>query len=841
MASPARIVSIVVLVMLACIVAWLSWDTEAAPPVATPEVEAGDPSADVVEQQSDVDREPDARAVVGSSEEPTSDVTLTFVIIGPDGEPRPNARVGHHAQDPEGESLRMLDREKIAWDGSTLLADVHGEVRIDRSTGYSLAVFARDGEDWGQLYVAASNTELRHRIEIERDLTLRARVLDAGGNPAAGVPVKFTDDIYASRGIGPGPTVRTSDPDGIAVFEHAHVSVQKSWGEDAVLRIECLMKESVFGKIDLANPPVEPVELRIPVTGSMRFTLVDAGGQRVRNLLEEVYGTCFLMRDTGEVSRWMRFDDGVLEVTRIGLGLELRLELDSAAVSGRVECVGPTIPGQRVDVDVPVEVRPTISGRLVDREGLPQKGYWFATLMHGGRGWYNHYFETAEDGMFHTPVPELPYRTVGKRVIWFHRTLPDDEHQSFLDLEALELRPGRNELGDVVLVAPPLLVEGSVVRSNGEGVADAKLSVARGDPGGEIYYLPKAGDDHGVAGADGAFEIRAFYEGPKLLLQAVDGAVRGPFVSFEPGAVVRYELPSVGAIEIPVTFAEGIGPDDVLYELTDRSTGLYKRRAALYVFDDGVVRWKGVPIGEYDVGARMVGAPEVLFSRTGVRVDAGETTRLESVQLGSDVRPVRLRVVSASGEPVDKASVVVAPDRDPGTPRTARQTALGDIELYTSATPIDVLVLAPGFRSLRTRVVDGATVQLQPGLEIELRVTLPDGFPAEGQALVPQLRRFDPSDPDPQPWQSGHSTWMRGAGKMYYSNRHAWLWRQMRRLSGSDSVKMRVPAPGDYAVEWLIDGPDERELGAAGRRVFSVSEATERTVVEIELSAEELR
>ena len=185
--------------------------------------------------------------------------------------------------------------------------------------------------------------------------------------------------------------------------------------------------------------------------------------------------------------------------------------------------------------------------------------------------------------------------------------------------------------------------------------------------------------------------------------------------------------------------------------------------------------------------------------------------------------------------------MVVDPSRLGGDLRAALPATLGKVTLRVPRTPVELLVVAPGYRTQRVRGIDrDVTVRLHPGLKVDLRVKLPGGWLKFDQHLFPEIRRYDPANPDPDPW-SKNALYLRGKGSTWHPSRHPWLWNQRRPLGRDGRLVFRVPSPGRYAIEWEVRDTGFRELSARARRLFTVRETSAVTRVDVELSAADLR
>lgn len=647
---------------------------------------------------------------------------------------------------------------------------------------------------------------------------------------------------------GGGPSRLTREPDGLAHFPHVQAIFEERFRDRVVAALDAPLHEPVFEAVDLVDPPEEPIVLELPSTGSLGVTLVDADGQPYVPIDDELYALTQTWKagDGRTRERYLHLPGGALHLAHVGTGLTLRLTIDSEECGGFLQFAGPSQPGEHVQVEVPVEAHPRIGGRLVDAEGAPLAGYWFATHLSQRPGYQNQYFETEEDGRFAIGVPTLFGATDRSgHVVIFRASGDAHPGQARYDLDQLDLQPGHNELGDVVLQEQPVVVEGEVVDDRGAPVPGAAIIVWQ-TSGDSRWGAATLDDGSTLTDEEGHFEMRGHVAGEELLMHADKDGHRGALTSFRAGQRgLRYVLSRAGALEANVRLDEETSPRQLVVRLTNQSDGVTLGQVGSRVIREGVLRWPDLEAGTYDFELRAVGAPDPLVSWPSISVPPGETTRLEEIDLRDRLRHLRLSFRNTAGEPVLNASVLVDPDGALDRPRAALTTSVGEVEVVSANESVDVLVLAPGYRSTRRNGLrEDTQIELEPGLAIELRLSIEGGESPllPGQQLMPLLRRYDAQDPDPQPWQAGHRLYLGSGGALYYPSLHPWLWRQEVPLDEDGRVTLAVPAAGSYAVEWRVGSSpyDARDLELPPA-TFAVREASQVQVVELRLDAGRLQ
>lgn len=835
------------IVVLAIVVWWISAGGEtaapdrppaegptAASPPGTPERRA---VSSAVAGSSSIERE---HAVPAAEESGPRHVTVR--VVDESGQPVAGAEVGWHVERvPEDYRHDDRERERLAFAGELRTSDAEGRVSIPFEDVLSWTVYGRDADRFGLVFVPIAQAAEVHELHLVRDITIRAQVIDPGGRPVAGVRVALADDAGIER-FSMQVFRETTEPDGIVTFHHAQQFIRDDWGNDGAVLLGFPLERPVFARVEFDAVAAEPYVLQLPGTGSVHVELVDRDGRPVEDLTETVYARLYQLLQGNERRFWLPFDGPRLDLLHVGIGLRFRLELSSPGVSGVLEFAGPTAWGERVEHRLTVTRNPTLSGRLVDEHGVPQAGYWYATHVQQERGYYNQYFETGENGLFHTAVPGLPSEPEERGVI-FRRTITNLEQQAFFDLADLGLTEGRNELGDVVLRRPPILVAGQIVDDAGAPVADANVMVLQGDPEEEAWTIGGLSNRDDTSAEDGTFELRVHHVGGRLSLYAEHGDNTGPMVPFVVGATgVRYVLPRVGSARMAVTFEGGLTSRDLLFchrnEATQVTTSVvshYAIAASPEPENGEVARWQALRPGRYDFSIRALGSPEPLVEVRGIEIKGGEEVELPAQRLGEGMHTLTVRVVDEDGRPVERATVVVDPGRLGDRPRTALPTKLGERRLLVPRLPVDLQILAPGFATQDVRgVARDVTVRMPVGRLVELAVKLPSGRPGAGQRLHPQIQRYRP--PGPEPWDTEHALYLRGAGRMWYPARHSWLWAPKAVLDGNGRASFRVPAAGEYEIEWSLRGNDTIDLPPRAKRRFTVAEHETVTRVELELT-----
>ncbi|MEC8251679.1 MAG: carboxypeptidase-like regulatory domain-containing protein [Planctomycetota bacterium] len=765
-----------------------------------------------------------------------------MTVVDAAGQRVPAAEVAVGAPDGALTLQARRDLEQRAWAGARTLTDDRGEAWLATATPNSqLFVYAREGDRWGEARVSEEALRDPLTVTLRKDLTLRARVVDPRGHPVTDVGVRICERADPDDR---GREIRgaTTDPDGVATYFHAQQLIDTDWGATAALVADITGAESVSATFRFDAIPTEPIELRLPAHGAVVVEVVGQDGAPHRGLSQPIDAELTVLAGSKTWSRRAQLDGSRLELPRVELGLRLRVELDSEELRGAVEFQGPSTWGELITSKLIAERQPTLRGRLVNERGEPQQGYWHA--KHSNKKFTNYfqYFETTEDGRFEVPVPPMTDDASAPRAIRFERTIPTFSEQALLTLTDLDLQPGPNDLGDVVLTTPPILAAGWVVDDVGDPVVGAHINISYGDADGTSQGIRTPKNDGFVTDEQGAFEARAFSSHEELLLRVIQGANVGPRVAFAPPATgLRYVLPRVGEVIMPVTFVGLMRPEDAVFTRTDVATGAVTGSAAGDRFVDGRYCWPAIPPGRYDFAVRALGSPTPLASVAGVEVRASQVVTLKEQVVGAGVDAVRVSVLDEEGAAVEGAFVVVAPSTNATAPRTALPTEAGSVRLLVPETPCELLVVAPGFRRQTVYGVrDDATIRLERGLMVRMHVGLPAGALVQQEQLRLQVRSSNPAAPvgDAQP----DSTIYTGRrGRPYSSSDDANLWAKPAPVDANGDALFYVPDAGAYLVEWEVIGESWRALGPSSRRIIRVEDSPQPTTIGVTLSLDDFR
>ena len=657
------------------------------------------PSASLASSQSQT-----LRVIDGATGIPLPHATVLFCDARVDYQQLPEAEVLASWDDPEAFAQKHGQRAQADRDGRVAI-DIHGFCHA----------YGRFGERFGEVEFGGGNdpaADTRFPGEVLLALfaeqTLRLRLVDDDGKPAAGLAVR--GEIASATGPVESrvPLERTSDENGRVVFLHLQQQLQSRAGAavDArtlTVEVACLGGGGPRRTFDAAALPSDEVELRVPACGELRIAVQQADGSpwsypglvylavAVQPLVvaavgagghgEQANGAAAVGLAGGSAGAGDAaaaraapslaatshefVPPGPIVVRGVPTGLRFRIGGDDDILVPS-ECDGPRYAGERVDVAVRLrDDLCVLCGRLVDAEHQPfvgsarltfesESGTGGVPLLHDDAGFFTALLDD---------IGERPQLVV--RELDYHRGSP---RTARIALEG-PLQPGRNDLGDVVL------------------------------------------DAHH------AFAVHQHHEGHRWRLRVLGECVAMPPIPFEPGA-----RDLVIPIAKPATLTATFVPDPLLAHLELRLLPRSPDNAAPGMHERGLLPeplsprgectaaiWRRLAGGPYRLTASVPGG-EPLWSLD-VDVPAGaaaDDPRLLGVDLRGSARLLRLTLREADGTPfADEVSVVV-PDRQLVLP-----SQRGPNVVFAAKTPTDVWLLPRGRRAVRVPAPhDDTTVTL---------------------------------------------------------------------------------------------------------------------------------
>ncbi len=879
-AREALWLSLVALVLLLSLWWWQRGDDVAPLSVEQPPIASGaTPTAAAPANAKPAEPERSA-AVDATAPPPKAAATATFDILVVD------AATQQPVADAEAcwsdaatrEQVKQLpkDQAREFWDSAERMAqqfgrrahsDREGRLRV-AITDYGCQLFARAGDRYGELVLSADGAQPEggHRLLLRREEQLRVRVLDAAGQPAERARVGLAFATSVAPGANPRfDTYAHTDVGGVATFAHLQQLRAKERGAEAShATTGCVVGIAIPGlpatPIVVARDkplPKEPIELRLPPTGSLRLRYTVAGlpmhgldSVRVHEGADRSSRTAKLgaeERVDDDGWTWFRWLPAELPLFATPVGMNVPFAEPRA--------LPPLVVGKLVEhcIDFASEAV-VLRGRLLDPAGTPMANtsVRLHTRLAGGSASVG--LRTEAHGVF-LHVAQKPR---GGKEAWpleRFELMPLDRQELRLSLPPREVVAGLNELGDLHFGGEPLVCAGRLdgYESRPHG---ASMVLERQDTDartGAVEWRSLEQPEVGV-GARGVFAARGRVAPGRyrLRIQARDYLPVPPleFALGQQDLVVP--MLRAAALEVLCTLPPNIDANHLVLDLVGgpartwipEDRGVYgppadNRRGYAWRTKDefATFQWSAVEPGTYTLRVAVLGSEDAALEVANVVLpqEAGGDPRLQPLDLRSGLRRVRLQLIDAQGlDPGGGAFVFLEPQADPR--RWFGVIRLGQPWHLVLPTRAQSILVASGSmeRWRPTSVVVPAdvqefAVQLQPWPSVEVGIANAQALPAGCELRVHAV-------PAPSPWAGGFSVRSAGTGEQGSIDRLMTPY--------SRGVVLRPGAPSGAVV--VGDGPSTLflHLERGGRQQalkrFSPPQIVAGAPVTITLDAEEL-
>lgn len=483
-------------------VLWMSRDgwgeVPAAPPVAVPPASASgfargagaavDPAAGLPERE---------RAQAGRLEQVDgTPLELRVLVLLPDGRPAAGAEVWYWPprspaqRERDDETLNRTRDLEVALRGSgrMVLADVEGRAAIATETVDVGEMSARLCARLGRFYAEEDLGGVPEPIAPERklclvdDVTLRVLVVDGDGRPCEGVDIEAQVQ-FRSRRVGSDDQrypLGATDAQGLVALPHAQVELPTPRAEFLTwqMRLGCAQKVMSAGErqvsaAELLSP--EPIRLVVRAGGTIVARIVDADGAPWTDPTTHLRGIGTKGRLTGSLHL---ADPAHYLFHQVPLGQRWRLHSGGHSMV----VVGPVRSDEVVEARLVVPVRQwSLVGRLVcsDGELLPRA----SLALRGTDPDVQTAIAHGQDGELQIgwSLPAAVERLAGLEL--------EVDHGRFAGRPRIALgtlRPGRNEVGELVVPVPAdeVLLASVELRCEGRALAGGDawlLARDRGD------------------------------------------------------------------------------------------------------------------------------------------------------------------------------------------------------------------------------------------------------------------------------------------------------------------------------------------------------------------------
>ena len=819
-----------------------SRDTIASPaPLAG--VARGDASKGVPEAAEETaGREvmPERAALATTTVDPDASDKTPVRIVDEDERPVPGARVLHRiaeaGEDPDRWHPKFRDESEIdAWMAeqcTETLADAEGIAWIDAAFDRRNYLVARRAELWGRSALSprpkdATWTEEERTLEVAEEVEVEVLVVGADRTPRANVEVAFR--LHYDWGSTHNPVTAHTDEQGLARLRH--LQQVRGWNVDGrlVIALNVPLDPLVEAPFAWTEPPEEPVVLQLPETTRLELEVVEGDGTPFRG-----EGT---LRISGRRPQTGQRQENRWRWPAMELSLEHRVVLPELQTGLEVELIamrGKSREGTTKTVSMPQEAgqvaqarlvlgadRPVASWLLVDDEGQPLADAYVSvgvvTEVDDDRSRQDTSLCTDETGRLLVDLREGWSEGEQRTVIVRTRDEPARSAMASLDRP---LPNGRQDLGRLVLRAPPLLVSGTVLAADGSPAPHATFTLERSR---ESWWRRDQGMRNLRSDAQGRFAWHAESLWKTWRLRATKGDEGSPYVTFSTGSRdLLLQLERTGTIRGLVKGAGDAGDEDMDLSVTLEIPGAGHYPARL---PDSRIH-RSVTLGEpFEIPDVLPGTYDVVIEGSdevhrweAVAVTSGATVELAPFDLSYHNRYAIELVPPQPGSSIGHAELILHPIDAP------------DEEDYHWFGGTNYVVLDERTELAARIHVSGYQPVVIERLEGENRIELARGYPVRirlvGDARLPEPPVFlRPSLADPE---------------------HGPVWDDTIPAFGEErEVSMTAIKSGALAVHWVVRRPSGTShsswlLPHPTEQIVEVLDVTHEQVIDVRLTQEEL-
>ncbi len=555
--------------------------------------------------------------------------------------------------------------------------------------------------------------------EPPKPAPLHIRVSDDAGRPAAGIPLAVCV-AGASTLRGTPVVIGKSDARGCVSLTAPPLPIPVALGA----RLGFPVADPVV--LQANTRPDDPIELRTVPIGSVRVWIADADGTP-----QKLAGATLRRGPNApEFEGTVAADEESVTFPHVGLGLRLTVTLRFGN-ENRVHVVrtfdGPTRPREMIVTELAAEAAPELSMRLLGMDGKPVcdesigciSGFWpspTGTLQ-----------RTDSTGRLVVPLDQRAMRTCSKRLTLIRR----DQDGASLGANAIDLSQypthGRSELGDVRLIAEPVMVAGHIRTSSGDAVPDFEVRVRT-----SVRWLGQRNTErwmaHGRSDSSGAFEVRGIaYGSPQDDHVRVESA-RSNRQLTPRGSVPRGSANAEFTVQAVTTVRLPIDPFEIPF---DGSVRLIRgSNSHVSTPTNEACKFHGIPPGTYELQVSLR-TGEVVYSRSDVVVPMTDSEHeLPRFAWRSCCKPITLEFKTPDGEPLKGGWY---------QRNGSGGSLLGPIHTYVGTEGASVTVTHPQYLTARVdAAVQDQSVTLTPRPQVRVRMRKLPELP-EGSALLAEI------------------------------------------------------------------------------------------------------
>ncbi len=687
-------------------------------------------------------------------------------------------------------------------DGFAVLPHITGAMWIGACTAEASRCF----------FYYPGQLELPLTIALKSELQQAVRVVDPSGRAVAGACVGLLREKIVL-------VTATTDADGTAVLRD--LQAVRSTGKQPPAYFLALVGPTGSAQriaFDYDAPPATPPVLQLALGGEVEILLQDAQGQPLAGVwpvqlrVDDPQRAGWSGTEENADALTLPARDGRVRFTHVALEQPLQAALrrgdEERAVYARF--AGPHSVGERVTAVIQLkDDAPWIALRVLGPSGEPLPGLRLLAEFAMEHGSGNGRTTWGAVGRALDADSRLTFEALGdervntvdrtfRRLVELSATDPrsGDSWSAMRELSA-PLAPGLNELGELRLEKTPLVVEGSVRRSDGQPLGERlNMQIQVRDAGGAWNASPRR---LATLWQGSRFRIEGRMPPGELRIQAWLSSGSRAEIPFALGATgVEIVLDPAISLSGTMLLDSDVPLQAVLLEFKDSTRSRVTRIAP-----DGAWTLSGLTDGVYAMSLQEHWSGRKLWSLEGLAIAGGQPAdpSILQVDLRGKIRPIRIEVVDPEGQPVENWQIRLRGIE----PHSWRERPKNyDDRILSSGAPLEFDVRADRFALVEVR-----------GALADQRITLPRGIAVRVAILSPSPL------PDDLEYSVGlHDTANQLGGESY--------------LDAAGTAEVWVPVAGTYRLEVRARGRHGDRSMTSGIRLDAETRARRDVVIPAE-------
>lgn len=589
------------------------------------------------------------------------------------------------------------------------------------------------------------NSGLSAPVTLQPTRYVKVKVTDCRGKPARGVTVGlcYQDSHFYARARATTDKTGTCRIERNKRIQRDKLRVVAMIATDEPVQLDFLASESTD----------EPLALQLPPCGQVRFILYGED-ERPAKLLERatlvIKPNDMMHRPPMRVAP-ARFEaDGAL-FAHVGLGLRVEVQANINGIRESINFAskGPTREHELIVVEGRLNVGPPILRlRVLDQQGQPLANQDVGTLKRS-KQYFDHITDTTDaDGYLNIPVSN---RKPDRIYILLREESEGTVYRGAAHIECANLKPGKQDFGDVQLEEEPVIAKGQLLDPNKQPVPGVWLRgrttiASNGSGGGSSsgkrwYFTHRVRTDK-----DGRFELRELHpldHSIQLSIQGKEWAHADGTLEVTPdGSEQTFAVSRAGTLS--GTCAEPL--EGMLLEVTATRRG--SNRKHMGQIADGKFSIINLPAGTYDVEIGKQGGlvvKGVELPKPGEPQDA----RLQNIKWREHFQVIETKVTDDEGKPLQRVLVWCLVKQEGGgwSGSGARTNEDGIARQLAPKKDLQIKVEPEGYlKQVFTEDVTNLHVKLKAIAPIKVHIVglpkLPDGIFANVSVESVQARFF---------------------------------------------------------------------------------------------------